>query len=162
MTEAFAIKGPDGIDARYIRKWERECWKAMVGNHEEGEFQKRVTSLQQRSYRCVPVTVSENTTPVCPNCNSKEWADFYRGSSVIASVCKRCDYKITPPVSAVSEKGEADKLLLTDTGDYYIIPVGTSAYMQRKQVLNATDSPLRDDEKVIIHLCAHLSRKEPK
>ena len=57
-----------------------------------------------------PVTVSENTTPVCPNCGATSWADFYRGSSVIASVCKKCDHKITPPVTAVSEKGEAEAL----------------------------------------------------
>ena len=60
MTDAYAIKDKDDfIDARYIRKWERECWKAMVGNHEEREFQKRITHLKQHLFSCVPVTVSE-------------------------------------------------------------------------------------------------------
>lgn len=94
MTEAYAIKDKDDfIDARYIRKWERECWKAMVGNHEEREFQKRITHLKQHLFSCVPVTVSEKPQSHCERCKN---------------LIQQCTCHPSKPT--VSEKGEAEDI----------------------------------------------------
>lgn len=57
---------------------------------------------------------------------------------------------------AVIEKGDA--LKIEDAGDYYVIPLGNMTYIQRKGIKTGTDQPLSDAEKVIVLLCAYLSR----
>lgn len=86
--DAFAIKGPDGtIQAAFVCA---SAYKAeLLFFQTFPEYDAKI--------EVVPVQITE--LPVCEKCGGTDFADFYRGSSVVAKVCKKCDHKqpLPPP-----------------------------------------------------------------
>jgi len=93
MTEAYAIKGPDGIDASSVQETESECWLEWYVATEMGQ-----DMSERHGYTCVPVTVSEKGEVEALLKAAKEYVDSQHLHQhviskfpVVLEPCERCE-----------------------------------------------------------------------